>query len=446
MQQNTSDETSNARYIASIISDEDRFYASDSEVMENNYHYANGHGSNRASDPVIQRPHSAKPVTSQFAMPPQGKQMAYEETLELYRQNAKKSNDPYTQLEFAKYLIQIAESIQIVDKQSKKARDSLMSEGIKWVKKLSSTGLGLGKPAYAEAQFFLAECHGNGLFGLEIDHDRAFSLYVQASKQNHAAATYRAAVCYEIGAGPKKDYARAVQFYRKAAALGDIDAMYKLAMILLNGSMNTMKNEREGVTWLKRAAQAADENHPEALHELAVVYEKGGIASAIIDEKYARELYTKAAQLGYAPSQFKLGYCYEYGTLTCEVDPKRSIAWYTAAAQHGNAEAQLALSGWLLTGSEGILEQNDHEAYTWAARAAEKGFAKAEYALGYYNEVGVGTQPNLEEAVKWYTKASAQGNARAKQRLAEIKKYNKMQKRTKMNRDGSNGGGDCVIM
>jgi hypothetical protein len=48
--------------------------------------------------------------------------------------------------------------------------------------------------------------------------------------------------------------------------------------------MNMAKNEREGVTWLKRAATAADENHPEALHELAVVYEKGDVPSVIADE------------------------------------------------------------------------------------------------------------------------------------------------------------------
>jgi TPR repeat protein len=221
---------------------------------------------------------------------------------------------------------------------------------------------------------------------LPIDHDRAFALYVQASKQNHAAAAYRAAVCYEIGAGPRKDYARAVQFYRKGAALGDVGAMYKLAIILLNGTMNIPKNEREGVTWLKHAAANADENHPEALHELAVVYEKGGVSSVIVDEQYARELYTKAAQLGYAPSQFKLGYSYEYGTLTCEVDPRRSIAWYTRAAEQGHPEAELALSGWYLTGSEGVLKQDDTEAYLWAMKAAEQGFAKAEYAVGYYSE------------------------------------------------------------
>ena len=370
----------------------------------------------------------------------QAQQMPYEHTLELYRQNAKKSHDPYVQLEFAKYLIQIAESIAVTEQSPRdlrKTQQSLLQEGIKWVKRLSTTGLGIGRPAYAEAQYFLAECYGNGLFGLDIDYDKAFALYVQASKQSHPAATYRAAVCYEMGVGSRKDHNRACQFYRKAAALGDVGAMFKLAMILLNGSMNTPKNDREGFTWLKRAASKAEEGScPESLHELASLYEKGSVSSVIADLKYARELYTKAAQLNYAPSQFKLGFSYEYGQMTCEIDARRSIAWYTRAAEQGHVEAELALSGWYLTGSQGVLEQNDIEAFLWAKRAADKAFDKAEYALGYYYECGIGAAINLGEAYKWYSKAAAQGNERAKARLTDIKSKVKLQKK-------SNG---CVIM
>eukprot|EP00158_Paraphelidium_tribonemae_P008272 Partr_v1_DN28535_c0_g1_i2_m73177 len=377
----------------------------------------------------------------------QATQLSYEATLELYRQNAKKTNDPHTQLEFAKYLIQLAESIPLADdpsdKATRKARDSLLNEGMKWIKRLASNGLGLGKPAYAEAQFFLAECYGNGLFGLHIDHDKAFGLYVQASKQNHPAATYRSAICYELGAGPRKDYARAVQFYRKASALGDTGAMFKLAMILLTGSLNNPKSEREGVTWLKRAASSAAEgDQPQALYELAVIYEKGNVPSIIGDLNYARELYTKAAQMDYAPAQFKLGYCYEYGALTCQVDPRRSIAWYTKAAEQGHPEAELALSGYYLTGSEGVLNQSDSDAFMWAHRSASKAFSKAEYAVGHYHEMGIGTPVNLDQAVIWYTRAASQGNDRAHQRLTDIKNNHKLT--VKRGRSGKDG--DCVIM
>lgn len=376
--------------------------------------------------------------------------LSYEDTLEMYRQNAKKSNDASTQLDFAKYLIEIAESMQVAeeDKAGKKARKSLLQEGIKWVKRLATSGLSLGKPAHAEAQFFLAECHGNGLFGLHINHDKAFALYVQASKQNHPASTYRAAVCYEIGAGPRRDFARAVQFYRKAAALGDTQAMYKLSIILLTGAMNVPKNEREGVTWLKRAAQAADEQNPEALHELASVYEQGTVPSVILDEKYSRELYTKAAQLGYAPSQHKLGHCYEYGHLTCPVDPRRSIAWYTRAAEQEHPEAELSLSGWYLTGADDILDQSDTEAYLWARKSADKGFPNAEYAVGYYFEVGVGVPIDLEEAISWYSRAAKHNNDRAILRLNEIKAHKKQTriKAENLRSKGAQNNSECVLM
>lgn len=70
-------------------------------------------------------------------------------------------------------------------------------------------------------------------------------------------------------------------------------------------------------------------------------------------------------------------------------------------------EAQLALSGWYLTGSDGVIQQSDTEAYLWARKAAEKGLAKAEYALGYFTEVGIGVPANLDEAKRWYYKAAS---------------------------------------
>ncbi|KAJ3305372.1 hypothetical protein HDU76_005034 [Blyttiomyces sp. JEL0837] len=379
--------------------------------------------------------------------------MAYGESLEMYRQNAKKSNDPAVQLEFAKHLISTADQAFDSDPDPKKAKrnqDVLYQESLKWVKKLASGGSGRG--AYPEAMFFLAECYGNGSLGLTVDHDKAFNLYVQASKQNHPAATYRSAVCYEVGAGTKRDPARAVQFYRKAAALGDTAAMYKLGMILLNGALNQPKNPREGVTWLKRAASQADETTPHALHELALLYEgKGETNGNIIpDPQYSHDLFLKAAQLGYSPSQYKLGLCYEYGLLNLPIDPRRSIAWYTRAAEQGDPEAELALSGWYLTGAEGVLRQSDTEAYLWARKAADKGLAKAEYAVGYYSEHGVGVRADVDEARKWYLRAAAQSNKRAVQRLRELKGFAQMaQERSRKGdwrKDSEAKNGDCLIM
>ena len=143
----------------------------------------------------------------------------------------------------------------------------------------------LGKPGYPEAQFFLAECYGSGALGLRIDYEAAFKLYEKAAKQTHPAATYRSAVCYEVGAGTSRSSSRAMQYYRKAAVLQDTAAMYKLGKILIEGLLGQERNAREGVSWLNRAAMQADENTPHALHELGLLYEgKGGeaVGNAII--------------------------------------------------------------------------------------------------------------------------------------------------------------------
>ena len=360
------------------------------------------------------------------------------EYIDQYRQRIKADPDPEAHFLYAKYLIDAAKKIGADAKDQravKKYRDMLITESLKVVRRLATQG-----EAFAEAQFFLANCYGTGMLGLQVDHERAYHLYLQAAKQNHAAACYRVAVCNEIGAGTRREPPRAAAFYRKAASLGDTPAMYKLGMILLHGTLGEMKNPREAINWLKRAAEQADEENPHALHELGLLHELPNSQLVAHDPAYAKALFMQAAYLGYTQSQYKLGQCFEYGALTCPVDPRRSIAWYTKAAEKGDSEAELALSGWYLTGSEGVLKQSDSEAYLWARRAANKGLNKAEYAVGYYAEVGIGIKQDIEFAKRWYMRAAgmllritdfrtmltclgiAQGNKRAMNRLTEMKR------------------------
>ncbi|OCF31347.1 enzyme activator [Kwoniella heveanensis BCC8398] len=363
-----------------------------------------------------------------------------------YRKRMKDDPDPEAQFAFSKYLIEAAKKLgdeisQTDPKLGRKYRDVLLQESLRNIKKLAES-----KEPYPDAQFFLANLYGTGQLGLQVDHEKAYYLYLMASKLNHPAATYRSAVCNEIGAGTRKDPNRAVLFYRKAAALGDTAAMYKLGMILLGGLLMQPRNPREAIVWLRRAASQADEDNPHALHELALLHERPSNGAIVPhDINMARELFTQAAQLGYAPAQFKLGSCHEFGHLGCPIDPRRSIAWYTRAAEKGDSEAELALSGWYLTGSEGVLKQSDTEAYLWGRKAANKGLAKAEYAVGYYTEIGIGVKQDLDQAKRWYMRAAAQQHKRAMQRLTELNNAkNPRGKGARPTR--SDAQSECVVM
>ncbi|KAG5520112.1 hypothetical protein PMAC_001188 [Pneumocystis sp. 'macacae'] len=322
-------------------------------------------------------------------------------------------NDPQTQLKYAKKLIQVASELSndnLKDtKFVKKNKEKYLSDAYSIVK-----GLVNSNPPYPEAMFFLANCYGDGTFGLPVDHKQAYMLYYSASKYKHSQSIYRTAVCLEIGMGVKKNQEKAVQYYQKAASLG---------IILLNGLLKQTKNPKKAIFWLKKASESADEENPHALHELAILYEKDNEGIVTRDEKYSFELYTKAAHLMYPPSQVRLAYAYEHGILGCDVDPKKSITWYLRAAEKGNPDAELGLSGWYLTGAEGVLEQSDREAYLWARKAAEKGLTKAEYVVGYYLEAGIGAKSNRTEAKMWYKRAARKGLVRAIERLYELKKF-----------------------
>jgi TPR repeat protein len=358
------------------------------------------------------------------------------------REESKSSGDSKLQLFFARYLLEAVKHLKPNPQDPnrfKQLKDNLSSEAIKLIKKLASHKVG-----YADAQFYLGNLYGAGLC-VKTDPEKAFTLYLQGSKQNHPECTYRAAVCYELGLGTRKDTRYAMQFYRKAANSSEPSGMYKLAMILLHGLLGQQKNPKEAVSWLTRAATMADTQHPQSVHELAKLYELSNVPSVIPDLDYARELYSQAAQLGFAPSQYKLGLAYENGELHCPIDPRRSIAWYSRAAEQNDPNAELALSGWYLTGVDLILAQNDREAYLWAFKAAEKGLAKAEYAVGYYLEMGIGVAISLQEAFVWYQKAAGHGDTKAKQRLAnektQVKRRPTRDKNGKPPKDA-----DCKIM
>lgn len=329
--------------------------------------------------------------------------------LEMIRKAANaKPNDAPLQMLLIKKLVEASEVLVNTYpdlRMRNKMREKYVMDASKMLKRMVAAN-------NTDAMFYLADCYGRGALGLESNDKEAFNLYQSAAKAGHAAAAYRTAVCCELGSedggGTRKDPVKAIQWYKRSATLGDTPAMYKMGMIQLKGLLGQTKNPREAVQWLKRAAERADAENPHALHELGLLFEapQSPDGSIVRDEVYSLSLFKQAAELGYKFSQFRLGCAYEYGLLGCAIDARQSIAWYSRAAVQEEHQSELALSGWYLTGSEGVLQQSDTEAYLWARKAAMAGLAKAEYAMGYFTEVGIGSPSSLEDAKRWYWRAA----------------------------------------
>lgn len=348
-------------------------------------------------------------------------------TLDMYRMNVKKTNDPAIQYEFAIFMISAAQEAGLEedrDSTSNSSQKSASNPPIRadLMKEAKHILQRLADKSYPFAQYYLADGYASGLFNHgKPDLERSFPLFLAASKHGHAEAMYRTALCYEYGWGVRVDAAKAVQFYQHAASKNHPGAMLRLGRACLTGEMGLTKRYREGIRWLKRGSESADLQYNQAPYDLACLHEEGYGPDVFKDEAYAAQLYTKAADLGHKDAAFRLGEAYEYGQLSCPKDSSLSVHFYTSAAEQGHPQAQMALCAWYMVGIPEVLEKDEGEAYEWARRSAEQGLPKAQYTLAYFTEMGIGCRRDPLEANVWYVKAADQGEERAKHRIAAIR-------------------------
>ncbi|GMM34727.1 Skt5 protein [Saccharomycopsis crataegensis] len=372
-------------------------------------------------------------------------------TMDMYRENAKKSSDPYVIFQFAQYILQTALLLDEEDakgtntdnnKNNKNNSNSnigneiseletvkkdLLKEASHYLKKLSDKG-------YTDAQYLLADAYSSGALG-KVNNNKAFQLFQTAAKHGHVESCYRTSHCYEEGIGTQRDAKKSIQFLKSAASRNHPAAMYKLGCYSYHGSMGLGKDDntkKAGIKWLTIAVSKANELICAAPYELGKIYESGFKDIVIPDKKYALELYVQAASLGHVPSAIILGKAYELGT-DIPQDANLSIHYYTQAAMGGSAEAMLAMCAWYLVGAEPFLPRDANEAFAWATRAANLGFPKAQYAAGHFLEKGIGCEVDLEESQKWIQKAARNGDLRAKQKIGNNVEVEKEEK-------------ECIIM
>jgi TPR repeat protein len=291
-------------------------------------------------------------------------------TLDMYRANVKKTQDSAVQYEFALFMVQVARDFMAAGPTTDEhgiAPADMLREARQILQKLADR-------SYPFAQYYLADGYASGLFNKDKpDYDRAFPLFIAASKHGHAESGYRAALCYEFGWGCRKDYAKAVQFFRAAASKNHPGAAIRLGKACLTGDMGLQGKYREGVKWLKRATESADFQYNSAPYELGLLHETGYGDDIFKDEIYAVQLFTQAAELGHPLAALKLGEAYEHGLLRCPKDAALSVHYYNTAAQADIPEAMMNLCAWYMVGAEPVLEKDENEAYEWAKKAAEHG-------------------------------------------------------------------------
>ncbi|KAI8969754.1 hypothetical protein BD414DRAFT_502548 [Trametes punicea] len=208
---------------------------------------------------------------------------------------------------------------------------------------------------------------------------------------------------------------------------------YRLGMAHLMGQLGFQPDPKAALPLLHRAATLAtiEVPQPAYVYGLLLLNEFSHVSipphlfqpflpPGVTLQEEARKHLERAAYLNFAPAQYKLGHAYEFATPPFPFDPLLSVQYYSLASQQGEIEADMALSKWFLCGAEGAFDKDEGLAWTFAEKAARKGLPSAEFALGYYAEVGIGGPKNIDTARKWYERASQHGNTDATERLQAL--------------------------
>lgn len=288
-----------------------------------------------------------------------------------------------------------------------------MMKGIDWLYKAALVG-------YVPAQFRLGEIYRDGI-GTRPDGQQALGWFLRAALMGSIGAEFEVGCCFEEGIGVPEDLQEALYWYEKSAESDYPPAQirlgshyeYESCRVLYEQEYDKSKSEeqaiRESLSFEMEAAEwyqrAADLGDAVGQYRLGVYYHHGcGVQQ---DLKKAVALFQLAAHQDYFPAHTNLGYCYQHG-LGVPQNEQLAAERYHTAAQSGMAEAQTNLAICYKNGSG--VERNMEKAVYWFREAADQWDMAGMYGLAKCYDEGEGVEQDEFVAAYWYLRVAEMGD------------------------------------
>ena len=244
---------------------------------------------------------------------------------------------------------------------------------------------------------------------LSLRGDELADLQSKASAGD-ASAQLELSRAYYYGRGLDKDPEQALQWVKKSAENGHVEAMEGLAFLLAKGE-GVERNEETAVKWYR---QAAEKGSSKAMFSLGILLRQSEELQPSPDESL--RWLEKAAKKGDPKAQTFLGKLYLLGDQYVMPDPAKSKPHLQATADKGDADAQNALG--VLYRDHPSDPADDKEAEKWFRAAARQNNAKAQSNLG--NLIGgtlAGEDMNAE-GLAWLLVAEENGEHTAEKMIS----------------------------
>jgi len=219
------------------------------------------------------------------------------------------------------------------------------------------------------------------------------------SNAGDARASATLGSLYRLGVVAGRDEGKACEYYRRAAQLGQVAALFHAS------GCGDPKSE----VAIRMRDLAAAGGHPVAqeMRGRECLREKSNAACALA-------WLERAAAQGRASALSLLGWMYSTGDLVAR-DDQRAFGYFLDAARLGDAAAQNNV-GQLYETGRGV-SADGGEAFAWYGRAAQAGLGSAQVNLARSYIEGRGTTPDRTAARFWLEQAQKQGVAEASKLL-----------------------------
>jgi TPR repeat protein len=198
-----------------------------------------------------------------------------------------------------------------------------------------------------------------------------------------------------------------VEKLRKAAGRGDLRSMTALATAYQTG-YGVKASQHHARHWLRKAANLGD---PEAMRRLGVLHRQAKSDSALY-------WLTRAVAAGSADAHVDLGYMYDAGVLVAQ-DSARAVRHYGTAATAGSARGMYAVGAVHQVGMG--VKKDPARALGWFYSAVCAGSADAMNAIGEHYLHGQGVPADSGMATRWFRLANAAGSPSAAGKLHALK-------------------------
>lgn len=238
----------------------------------------------------------------------------------------------------------------------------------------------------------------------------AFQGFLALEKKSHDdKLQYRLGQMLYTGTGTEKEEIKAVEFWQKAARLGNANAQFALASHWLKTGTGDLQQALE---WIQKAAEG---ENTAAMYSLGKLYLEGQVVPTDINR--AIELFGKAAMKGHDYAAYRLGRLYLSGE-KIEKNIELAMEWLGQAAGASNPYALYTLGKLFLIGED--VPKDIRQALCYFEKAAEGGNEYAEFQLGKLYLLGEDVPKNVEEAITWLSKCAEHGNQFAQYALGKL--------------------------